>query len=119
LSARATAVQPVVKDARGKLIKSLAIAAAGSGAYSVYANDLAGSTQAQVAGAESSSSETARAGSACCLASDSSPPFPLPSRIGDTGLLPVRGCALPLDVPSSAAAPRSGSQEPRTARSMA
>ena len=59
LSARATAVQPVVKDARGKLIKSLAIAAAGSGAYSVYANDLAGSTQAQVAGAESSSSGTA------------------------------------------------------------
>ena len=52
-------MQPVVKDARGKLVTSLAIAAAGSDAYSVYANDLAGSTQAQVAGAESSSSGTA------------------------------------------------------------
>ena len=56
LSARSTAVQPVVKDARGKLVTSLAIAAAGSDAYSVYANDLAGNTQAPVAGAESSSS---------------------------------------------------------------
>ena len=83
-------MQPVVKDARGTFVKSLAIAAAGSGAYSVHANDLAGTTQAQVAGAASSSSETARAGSACCLATDSSPPFPLPSRIGmSDGLLPA------------------------------